>query len=178
MPAELATGNGELTVTTQQQQPLTEAERNHILNGAIASRIGGGGLVGTIDTSTGHVSLRRTGPIVRKRSTTWAEIWYSTPMTHWARFLLNVVYCLLTCGCFLPFWFVWSFKAPKTGVLSVDEYGNQAWTPSKVSAVQRVMCVALAVVTVWWLFKAVGFIDSFNQPAPPPPGHIGGLDVG
>ena len=103
------------------RRPLSEAERNQILNQAIATRIGDSGYVGTV-SSTGQVSLRRTGPIVWKRSTTWAEIWYNTPMTHWAKALLNVIWCLFTCGLYLPFWFGWSFKAPKIGVLAVDEY--------------------------------------------------------
>lgn len=148
---------------TAAQQPLTEAQRNQILDQAIMTRIGTGGYIGNV-SSTGQVTLRRTGPIVWKRGTTWAEIWYNTPMTHWAKALLNTIWCLFTCGLYLPFWFGWSFKAPKTGVLSVDEYGNQAWTPNKISTNQKIMRWVVFAVMVWWLFTAIHYINQVNAP--------------
>ena len=148
---------------TAAQHPLTEAQRNQILDQAISTRIGTGGYVGTV-SSTGQVSLRRTGPIVWRRGTTWAEIWYNTPMTHWAKATLNVMWCLFTCGLYLPFWFGWSFKAPNTGVLAVDEYGNQTWTLNKISAAQKIMRWVVFAVMVLWLIVVVHFVNEVNAP--------------
>jgi hypothetical protein len=149
------------------QHSLSDAERNQILDQAIAARLGGGGYVGSVDAS-GQVSLRRTGPVVWKRSRTWAEIWSTNPMTHWTGAAMNVMASLLTCGLFLPFWFWSSFKAPKNnGVLAVDEHGNQSWTPNGITSAQKIIRWVVFVVMLVWFSTALYVIGEINSPAPP-----------
>jgi hypothetical protein len=131
---------------------LTEAERNQILNGAITA-LTGGVVVGT--DAYGNPFARRTGPHIRRQGTTWAEIWYEGPWTHPGLILLHAILAVLTCGLYLPWWFYKTFKKPGVYTLAIDEYGNQSRTQATIGVAQRVQCVIVGIVMIWWLWKIV-----------------------
>lgn len=138
---------------------LSEAERNQILNTTIASLMAESGYRGTVNTSTGRVTLRRTGPAVTNRGSTWAEVEYQPPLTQPALIGLYVMFTMFTCGLFLPWWFYRTFKPPKVWTLSIDESGDQGWTQHEISQGQRILRWVLLVPIVAFLaFMALGVI--------------------
>jgi hypothetical protein len=71
---------------------------------------------------------RHTRDKLRRKGTTSAGIWYGTPWTHPAYILLHILFTVLTCGLYLPWWFYKIFKKPRVYTLAIDEYGNERRT--------------------------------------------------
>jgi hypothetical protein len=123
-----------------QPRRLTEAERNQILDLALASRIR------TVIVYTGG-RISGGGPQVR-RSTTSAEIMYATPMTHPGVIVIDIFLTILFCGLYLPVWLYRTFRKPNVYTLSIDEYGNQHYWQDDVTQGQRVLRYVLMVPIV------------------------------
>jgi hypothetical protein len=140
----------------------SEAERNHILDTALDSR-----LPRVIIYTGGRVYG---GPQVR-RSTTSAEILYTTPMTHPGMIVVDCFLTTLTCGLYLPVWIYRTYRKPNVYTLSIDEYGNQDYSQKDVSHGQRVLRYVLLVPIVAFLaFMAVGvilYLAGWDPPANP-----------
>jgi hypothetical protein len=58
---------------------------------------------------------------------------------------------VLTCGLYLPWWFVRTFKKPPLYRVAIDEYGTESWTQHPISVAQRIQCVVGLVALLWWL---------------------------
>ncbi|MFI5506860.1 hypothetical protein ACIA48_05270 [Mycobacterium sp. NPDC051804] len=144
---------------------LSEAERSHILASEIASLPGG--LYGTVDHVSGNISIRNSGPVVTKRGRTWAEVTYDTPLTHPAYIMLQILFSVLTCGLYIPWWFYKTFKRPGVWTLSIDEDGAADWTQHEITGGQRVQrYLLLAVLIAFLAFWVVGIV-----------GYLAGVEV-
>jgi hypothetical protein len=140
-------------MTTAQSKPrkLSEPERSQILRDVVATKVTSqGGVFGQV-SSSGMISMRRTGPFVREWGATSAEVAFGNWLTHPAVIVLNTMSSLFTCGLYLPWWFFRTFKKPPLSTLSIDEYGHEHWEQHAISQGQKILRVVLLVVMVLWV---------------------------
>jgi hypothetical protein len=127
------------------ERKLSQAERAQILDVALMSRAPGSvGIIGG--------RIRNTGPKI-KRSATSAQVSWAMPVTHPGRFIWELILAFLTCGIYLPFWFIATLRGPKVDTVTIDEYGNQQWRRETTSPAQRVVSVLVAVLLVLWIYS-------------------------
>jgi hypothetical protein len=123
---------------------LSQAERTQILDVALMSRA---------PRSVGIIGgrIRNTGPRIR-RSATSAEVSWAMPVTHPGRFCWELILSFLTCGIYLPFWFIATLGRPKVDTVTIDEYGNQQWRQATTSSAQRVISVVVGALVLLWIY--------------------------
>jgi hypothetical protein len=80
---------------------------------------------------------------------------WAPPHTYPGRILADVFCSFLTCGIYLPFWFMGTLYRPKVDTVTVDEYGNQQWRRATISSAQRVLSVVVGVLALLWIFSVI-----------------------
>jgi hypothetical protein len=133
---------------------VSEAERNQILDNALASRARG-----VISVSNGRF-LGWSGPRIRRLSASSAEVMWGARATHPAKILLDLIFSFITCGIWLFVWFIATLRRPKIQTVTIDEYGNQLWRNVKISPLQRVLSIAVGIAILWWMSHVGQFVEA------------------
>jgi hypothetical protein len=132
---------------------LSDVERNRILDQAIHSR--------DRPVISGMSFLVFHEPkITVDRSTCSAEMQWGKWITDPTMVVLLAVLSFVTCGFFLPIWFIWSLRPNKFHqTISIDEYGLEHWGLAPISPAQRVLSVAIAIATVWYVIYIINMVQ-------------------
>jgi hypothetical protein len=132
---------------------LSDVERNRILDQAINSR--------DRPVISGMRFLVIHEPkITIDRSTCSAEMQWGKWITDPLIVVLLAVLSVVTCGFFLPFWFIWTLRPNKFHqTIFIDEDGLQHWGIAPIPQAQRVLSVAVAIATVWWIVYTINLLQ-------------------
>lgn len=143
---------------------LAEYERTQILRQVVAAKVHSQTKRET--TATGAIatwSSRPTFPCVRKWGTTWAEVAWADWVTNPSMIVTSVVMSVLTCGLYLPWWFVRTLKKPPLSLVSIDEYGQESWTSHRISIGQRVLTGVIFILILCWLATVPPFFQFLSS---------------
>jgi hypothetical protein len=87
------------------------------------------------------------------------------PVTHAGRFCWELILAFLTCGIYLPFWFIATLRTPRVDTVTIDEYGNQQWRQATISSAQRVISVVVGVLLLLWIYLMFQTYEAFQTAA-------------
>lgn len=76
---------------------------------------------------------------------------------------MHVIFSILTCGLYLPWWFYRTFKKPPLYTLSIDEHGYEHWEQHEISQAQKIQRWVLLVVLVWWVWQVMRLLAAYGQ---------------
>lgn len=145
---------GDVAEAGGRERKLSQAERSQILDVALMSRAPGSvGIIGG--------RIRNTGPRI-KRSATSAEVSRAMPVTHPGRFCWELILAFLTCGIYLPFWFIATLRRPRVEAVTIDEYGNQHWRQATISSAQRLISIVVGVLLLLWIYAVIQVFDAIQ----------------
>jgi hypothetical protein len=142
-------------------QQLSDVERAQLLTQELAFLTQPTSYTGTVGP-TGTVSLGARGPKIKQRGKFSAVVWTGMDYAHPAYFVLHLLFTVMTCGIYLPFWWWGLRKKPKVYTVAVDEQGNITHTQHEISMAQRIQRWVVLVVMVWWLWQAVRLLNAFQ----------------
>jgi hypothetical protein len=82
---------------------------------------------------------------------------------HPAYIVLHLLFTVMTCGIYLPFWWWGLRKKPKVYTVAVDEHGNITHTQHGISVAQRIQRWVVLAVLLWWAYQVMVFINGLQS---------------
>jgi hypothetical protein len=133
---------------------LSDAERNHILDQAVdAARDR------PVKNRVGRTFFVSHKPKI-DRSTFSAEIVWGKTLTDPLIIVLLAVLSVICGVVVLPYWLFLSLRPNKFDrTVFIDEYGHEQWGIAPIHPAQRVLSVALAIATVWYVIYMINLVQ-------------------